>query len=106
MILVNDFQKFHSIITELGESQIQYKLYGKMEETFSGAYVGFDDTPPNNTLRIKLVALTAIGTIYCNSSIKLTENDSVQIAKQLFEKLPVSGSEVSYHGDSGNITIS
>lgn len=105
MILIQDFQKFHSMITELDESKIQYKLYENMEETFSGAFAGFE-TPPNNTLRIKLVALTAIGTIFCNSSIKLAKNDSVQIAKQQFNELPISESKISYNNDSGNIIIS
>ncbi len=105
MIVINDFQKFYTVLTELDESNIQYKLYGNMEETFSGAHAGFD-TPPNNTLRIKLVALTTIGTIFCNSSIKLANADSVQLVKQQFSELSVSESGISYNKDSGNITIS
>lgn len=105
MIVINDFQKFYSMLTELNESKIQYKLYGNMEETFSGAYAGFD-TPPNNTLRIKLVALTSIGTMFCNSSIKLANDDSVRLAKQQFSRLSISESCISYNKDSGNITIS
>lgn len=105
MIVINDFQKFYSMLTELNESKIQYKLYGNMEETFSGAYAGFD-TPPNNTLRIKLVALTSIGTMFCNSSIKLANDDSVRLAKQQFSGLSISESCISYNKDSGNITIS
>ena len=59
MILLNDIEKFYSTIMELKESQIQFKLYGNMEETFAGAFAGFEQ-PPNNTLRIKIVALTGI----------------------------------------------
>lgn len=105
MIVVNDFEKFYSMLIELNESNIQYKIYGNMKETFSGAFVGFE-TPPNNKLCIKLVALTAVGTIFCNSYTKLTDADSIQCAKQHFSNLPISESNISYDKDSGNVTIS
>lgn len=104
MVLLQDFQKFHSIISELDESRIQYKLFGKMEEAFSGAFVG-TSKPKNNILHIKVVALTTIGSIFCNSTIKLTESNTIQITKQLFGQLPISFANVSYNKDSGNVTI-
>lgn len=37
MILINDFQKFYATLMDLKESQIQYKLFGNMEESYLGA---------------------------------------------------------------------
>ena len=105
MILLNDIEKFHSMIMELKESQIQFKLYGNMEEAFSGAFAGFEQ-PPNNTLRIKIVALTGIGTMYCNSSIRLNNTDAINLARRLYSDLPISETQISYDKDSGIITIS
>lgn len=105
MILINDFQKFYSIITELTDSEIQCKLYGNMEEVFRGAFGGLE-TPPNNTLCIKVVALTTIGTIYCNVSAKLNDNNTVSFLKHLYSNLHISEARVSYDKTSGNITIS
>lgn len=105
MILLTDIEKFYSMISELKESQIQFKLYGNMEETFTGAYAGFEK-PANNTLRIKIVALTGIGTIYCNVSIKLKNTDATELAKRIYSDLPISETQISYDKDSGNIAIS
>lgn len=105
MILSNDIEKFHSIIMDLKESQVQFKLYGNMEETFAGAYAGFEK-PSNNTLRIKIIALTGIGTIYCNVSIKLKNADATDLARRLYSDLPISEAQISYDKDSGNVTIS
>lgn len=105
MILINDLQKFYSTIMDLKESQIQFRLYGNAEETFTGAFTGFEQ-PPKNTLRIKIIALTSIGTIYCNSSTKLNNTTAVTLAKQLYSDLPISESFISYDKESGNITIS
>ena len=105
MILLNDIERFNSMIASLTESQIQFKLYGNMEETYTGAFAGIEK-PPNNTLRIKIAALTSIGTIYCNSSIKLNDTDATNLAKHLYSSLPISKAQVSYDKNSGNITLS
>lgn len=104
MILINDFQKFYATLMDLKESQIQYKLFGNMEESYLGALT-FSEIPPNDVLQIKLVALTSIGTIFCNSKIKLNEHESIKAAKELLSKLPISESVIS-KDTYGDITIS
>lgn len=79
MILINDFQKFHATLMDLKESKIQYKLFGNTGETSSDPF-SFSENPPNNALQIKLVALTSIGTIFCDSKIKLSEHESIKAA--------------------------
>lgn len=104
MIYIDDICKFHSIITDLQDSGVSVHLYGNSTECFSGAYAGFD-TPPNNTLAIRIVALTSVGTIYCNSFTKLKESETVENAKQLYNQLSVTNAHVSYSKDSGTVTI-
>lgn len=104
MIYIDDICKFHSIITDLKDSGVSVHLYGNSTECFSGAYAGFD-TPPNNTLAIRIVTLTSVGTIYCNSFTKLKESETVENAKQLYNQLSVTNAQVSYSKDSGTVTI-
>ena len=104
MIYIDDICKFHSIITDLQDSGVSVHLYGNSTECFSGAYAGFD-TPPNNTLAIRIVALTSVGTIYCNSFTKLKESETVENAKQLYNQLSVTNAQVYYSKDSGTVTI-
>lgn len=102
MIFMHDFKKFCSTIDELKSSNIQLKLFGQMEEKFSGAYAGFE-APLNNTLSIHIVALTSIGTFYCHEGIKLKDSDAVEIAKKAFESLSVSQTDVSFNKETGCI---
>ena len=104
MIYMQDFSKFCTIITELQNSNVQLKLFGKMEESFSGGYTGFD-TPPNNALCIHIAALTSIGTFYCNSNIRLNDVDATANAKEKFEALDVFPSDISYIRESGTIKL-
>ena len=104
MIYMDNFEKFHSIISDLKASGAQVYLYGKTDERYSGAFGGFE-TPPNNTFTIRIVALTSVGTIYCNSNTKLKDNVELDTVKQLYQQLSVSEAEVSYVKDSGNIKI-
>lgn len=104
MIYTDDICKFHAIITDLKNSGVSVHLYGNSTECFSGAYAGFD-TPPNNTLTIRIVALTSVGTIYCNSFTKLKESETVENAKQLYNQLSVTDAQVSYSKDSGIVTL-
>ena len=104
MIFMYDFKKFCSTVDDLKSSNIQLKLFGQMEEKFSGSYAGFD-TPPNNTLSIHIVALTSIGTFYCQEGIKFKDSDSVENAKKSFESLSVSQADVSFDKETGCITF-
>lgn len=104
MIYTDDICKFHAIITDLKNSGVSVHLYGNSTECFSGAYAGFN-TPPNNTLAIHIVALTSVGTIYCNSYTRLKEQEVVENAKQLYDQLSVRNAQVSYSKDSGTVTI-
>lgn len=104
MIYIDDICKFHSIITDLKDSGVSVHLYGNSTECFSGAYAGLN-TPPNNTLAIRIVALTSVGTIYCNSSIKLKNQETAENAMQLYNQLSVTDAQVSYSKDSGTVTI-
>lgn len=98
MVFIGSFQKFHAVISELRETGIQCKLYGNMEEVSTGARVNFNPAP-NNTLRISVLALTSVGTIYCGSDIKLSD-DYVSTAKDDFKSLSVSDAQVSYNHDT------
>lgn len=104
MVYTDDICKFHSIITDLKNSGISVHLYGNSTECFSGAYVGFE-TPSNNTLEIHIVALTSVGTIYCNSYTRLKEQEAVENAKRLYNQLSVTNAQLSYSKDSGTVTI-
>lgn len=104
MIYIDDINKFFCVISDLKNSGIPVHLYGNAEETFSGAYAGFD-TPPNNTLIIRIVALTSVGTIYCNSHTKLKDSEKTENAKQIYQQLSVSDAEVSYINESGTVSI-
>lgn len=59
----------------------------------------------NSALAIRIVALTSVGTIYCNSFTKLKESETVENAKQLYNQLSVTNAQVSYSKDSGTVTI-
>lgn len=61
--------------------------------------------PPNNTLTISVVAITSVGTIYCNSNIKLNDVIEIEKAKQLYQQLSISEADVSYRHESGTVTI-
>lgn len=61
--------------------------------------------PIINTLAIHIVALTSVGTIYCNSYTKLKEQEVVENAKQLYDQLSVTNAQVSYSQDSSTVTI-
>lgn len=104
MVLMNNFQKFHTTLMDLKGSKIQFKLFGNMEEISSDSF-SFSKDPPNDTLQIKLVALTSVGTIFCNSKIKLSEHESVKSAKELFSELSISESVIS-NDTYGNVIIS
>lgn len=105
MILVNDFNKFLSIISDIAESSIQYKMFGSLEESSSVATVGFSASR-NDTLSIKLLAMTTIGTFYCICGIDLSDTETVQKAKQLFEDPHLSEAHLTYPSQSGVVTIS
>lgn len=83
---------------------MQIFLYGKMNEKFVGAHAGFS-APPNNTLSIQVLALTSVGTIYCHSSIKLTETEEIEQAKEIYHKLSVIETDWDYNSQTGQITI-
>lgn len=104
MIYMEDINKFFSIISDLKTSDVHVSLYGNAKETFSGAFVGFE-TPPNNTLIIRIVALTSIGTLYCNNSTKLEDVEQIENAKRIYQQLSVSDAEVSYIKESGTVSI-
>ena len=104
MIYMDDINKFSSVIGGLKSSGVPVFLYGYEEETFSGAYAGLD-TPPNNTLIIRIVALTSVGTIYCNSHTKLKDPEKSENAKRIYQQLSVSDAHVSYDKDSGTVSI-
>ena len=105
MILINNFEKFHSIINDLSSSNIPVKIYGKYSEIFTGAHAGLQ-TPPNNTLSIKLVALTSSDTIYYNENIKLSNIDAVQTAKTIINSMNITEADISLNRDSGIVTLS
>lgn len=105
MILINKFEKFRSIINDLSSSNIPVKIYGKYSEVFTGSHAGFQ-TPPNNTLSIKIVALTSIGTIYYNENIKLSNTDAVQTFKTIINSMNITESDISFNRDSGIVTLS
>lgn len=104
MVYMEDINKFFSIINDLKNSGVHVNLYGNAEETFSGAFAGFE-TPPNNTLIIRIVALTSVGTLYCNNSTKLKNVEQVENAKRIFQQLSVSNADVSYISESGTVKI-
>ena len=104
MIYMDDINKFFSVINDLKSSGVHVHLYGNSKETFTGAHAGFD-TPPNNTLIIHIVALTSVGTIYCNSCTKLKDVEKVETAKTIYQQLSVSDADVSYISESGTVKI-
>ena len=104
MIRVQNIEKFYDIICSMQKDNVPMQLYGYTEETFVGSQVGWE-TPPNNTLIVRIVALTSLGTIYCNLSTDLVNTDLVNIAKNIYQKLSVIESKVFYDDTSGNITI-
>lgn len=104
MIRINDFTKFYSIIDDLQKTNTTVKLFGKKQETFCGMHAGLE-RPTNNFLNITIVALTSIGTIYCNQNIKLSDNDLIENATKLFSNLNVSECEISLNKDTGVISF-
>lgn len=104
MIHMNNFEKFCSVLDTFKADNILIKLFGNKHEEFHGAFSGFS-TPPNNALHIQVVALTSVGTIYCNQIIKLSNEELVNAASQLFSSLDISDCEISYSKESGTISF-
>lgn len=104
MIHIHDLDMFISIINVFNSQNVQAFLYGKMEETYKGTYAGLSK-PPNNKLSIQVLALTTVGTIYCHYSVKLSELDEVENAKELYRRLSVVEADLSYDQKTNRVTI-
>lgn len=104
MIYTDDISKFYTIISDLEASGALVRLYGQSEETGPSTYSG-SDVPPNTKTHTRIVALTSVGTIFCNSVIRLTENEAVATCKSILDKLNVKDAEVSYSQTNGTVTI-
>lgn len=104
MIYMDDINKFYTIISDLKASGVPVHLYGSSNEIASGAHF-IGDNPPNDALRTRIVALTSVGTIYCNSFIKLEKAEAIENAKQLYNELAVSDADVTYSKETGTVTI-
>lgn len=104
MIYTDDISNFYNIVSDLEASGALVRLYGKSEETGPIMYSG-SDAPPNNKMHTCIVALTSVGTIFCNSVIRLTDKEAVETCKSIFDKLNVKEAEVSYSKTNGTVTI-
>lgn len=104
MIYMDNLEKFFSLITSLKDQNAIVQLYGHMEEIFSGAQIGWE-TPPNNTLQIRIVALTSTGIIYCNSHTKLKDSDKIDLFRNIYSQLSVIDADLSYSSESSTVTI-
>ena len=104
MLRVTNFEKFCSIIDNFKASGIQVKIFGNREEIYIG---WLSDKPCKaNTLQIRLVALTSIGTIYCDERFNLDkDSELVEQANALITSLEITNAELSCGDGNGKISI-
>lgn len=103
MLRITNFEKFCSIIDNFKASGIQVKIFGNREEIYIG---WLSDKPCKaNTLQIRLVAMTSIGTIYCNENIKIDDSELIKQAETLINSLEIINADVSFGDGNGRISI-
>ncbi len=104
MIIINNIDRFLSVIDDLKASGVSVNLYGRYKEAEPNFCSG-SGTPSNNKLEVHIVALTSAGTIFHNGIIKLDEKDTVENYKLLLDKLDIKDADVSYSATNGTVTI-
>lgn len=104
MIHISNIEKFCSVIDNFEKSGIQVKLFGYKREDFFGAHAAFN-TPANNSLLIRILAMTSVGSIYCDQVFKLSDAEAVEKANSLFDSLDIMDAELSYDKQSGILSV-
>ena len=103
MIRITGLDKFCSVINDFKASGIQVKIFGHNKEIFTG---WFDESSEANTLSVKLLAMTSVGTLYCNESFMLNEaSELVEQANSLIASLEITNAELSFGDGNGKISI-
>lgn len=104
MIIVNEFDKFCSLVGELKSAGIQMKLLGSQYESFAGAR-SLGQKIINNHLTTKVVALTTLGTFFHQKSERLDHSEIIESNKRLYSKLGVTEAKLSIDKESGIVKI-
>ncbi|MEY8381942.1 hypothetical protein AALG83_02070 [Christensenellaceae bacterium 44-20] len=103
MLRIIGLDKFCSVINDFKASGIQVKVFGSNEEIFTG---WFDEPRKSNTLSVRLVAMTSVGTLYCNERFNLDkDSELVEQANALITSLEITNAELSFGDGNGKISI-
>ncbi len=101
MVQFKDFSTFSNLIAELKESGKYIKLFGSSKEIFTGALT---PTSKHNQLKVKLCAITNIGTFYFNETINLKNDERISEIKSFFDSHEIISSNISI--STGTLEIS